>query len=64
MTRKPQKLSRAKQKRVSLKIAKLRREGDEPEQAAAKAYSMARAGRLTPKGGYLHVGRKRKRSSK
>jgi hypothetical protein len=45
----------------SEKISKLVREGYPQRQAVAISYSMKRAGRLTPSGGYRRVGRKRRR---
>jgi len=49
------------QKRISEKIAVLRREGKTGEQAAGEAYSMERSGRLRRGGKYIHK-RKSKRS--
>lgn len=48
---KRKKLSRPLQKKASMKIAKLIREGYEPDQAAAIAYQMARAHKIGPRGG-------------
>ena len=50
------------QKRISEKIAVLRREGKTGEQAAGEAYGMERSGRLKRHGVYKHVGKKSKRS--
>jgi hypothetical protein len=47
----PPKLGRAAQKRISKKIAKLRREGYSAKQAAAIAYKYERSGKLGPRGG-------------
>ena len=44
---------------ISRKIAILVREGKDPKQAAAIAYSMKRAGRLGQHGEYRRVGRRR-----
>lgn len=49
--RKP--VSKAGQKRVSAKIAKLRREGKTASEAAGAAFGMERTGHLGPKGGYV-----------
>jgi len=38
----------------------IRVEGDDPETAYAKAWSMYRAGRLTSKGKYIHVKKRKK----
>jgi len=51
-------LSPELQARVSRKIRLLRREGKPADVAAAIAYSMARAGRLTARGGYKRVRRR------
>jgi hypothetical protein len=48
-------------KRISEKIALLRREGKTAEQAAGEAYGMERAGRLGRGGKYHRVKRKGKR---
>jgi hypothetical protein len=50
-----------KRSAISLKIAKLVREGKTPKQAAGEAYGMKRAGRLTKRGGYRRVGRKKRK---
>lgn len=49
---KRKRLRKSVHKRVSTKIAKLRREGKSEKQAAAIAFSMARRGKLGPHGGY------------
>ena len=46
-------LTREQQRRASLKIGKLRREGIKAPQAEATAISMAANGQLGPRGGYL-----------
>jgi hypothetical protein len=50
-------------KRISEKIALLRREGKTAEQAAGEAYGMERAHRLGRHGVYHRKGRKSKRQS-
>lgn len=61
-SRSPQRVSkgvqRAQRSQISSKISKLRHEGKPQEQAVATALSMARAGRLGPRGGYRRVGRR------
>jgi len=54
---------RAKNKRVSEKIEKLRLEGKTPEAAMGAAYGMERSGRLRRHGVYVHKrgGRRRAR---
>lgn len=54
---------RAKNKRVSEKIEKLRLEGKSPEQAQGAAFGMERSGRLRRHGVYIHKrgGRRRGR---
>lgn len=50
---------------VGNKISHLRHEGVAEDQAVAEALSMKRAGRLTPEGGYIRAGkRKRKREGR
>lgn len=44
--------NRVIRKAISTKIRKLRHEGDPAKQAVAKALTMARAGRLGPRGSY------------
>jgi len=44
-----------------MKISKLRHEGVSEKQAVAEALNMKRAGRLTKRGGYRRVGRKRRK---
>jgi hypothetical protein len=46
-------------KRISEKIALLRREGKDAKQAAGEAYGMEREGRLRRHGKYVHKGRKK-----
>jgi hypothetical protein len=58
---KRKKAGREDQKKVSEKIALLRREGKDPKAAAGEAYGMLRAGRLGRHGAYRHVGRKGRR---
>lgn len=50
--------------RVSQKISRLVHEGKPQKQAVATALSMQRAGRITKGGGYRHVGRGGRRSSR
>jgi hypothetical protein len=57
------KRKRADQKKVSEKIAVLRREGKTGKEAAGEAYGMLRSGRLGRHGHYRHVGRHRRRRS-
>lgn len=45
-------VTKAGQRRVSRKIAKLKREGKTTKEAAGAAYGMEREKRLGPKGGY------------
>lgn len=52
------------QKKISEKIAVLRREGKTGEQAAGEAYGMLREDRLRRHGKYRHVKRKSKRHSR
>jgi hypothetical protein len=47
-----------KKSRVSMKISKLRHEGEPQDQAVATALNMERSGRLTKRGGYRRVKRK------
>lgn len=47
-------------KRISEKIALLRREGKTAEQAAGEAYGMERSGRLKRGGKYVHKREKRR----
>jgi hypothetical protein len=47
------------QKRISEKIALLRREGKTAEQASGEAYGMERSGRLRRGGKYVHKKGKR-----
>lgn len=55
---------RESQKRISSKIALLRREGKTAEEAAGEAYGMERSGRLRSGGRYVHVkGKRRARKS-
>lgn len=54
------KVSKQGQRRVSEKIGVLRREGKEPDQAAAMAYSMERSHRLGEQGEYRRVGTRQK----
>jgi hypothetical protein len=53
------KRKRNDQRKVSEKIAVLRREGKSGKEAAGEAYGMLRSGRLGRHGRYRHVGRKR-----
>lgn len=46
---------------VSRKISKLRHEGEPEDKAVATALNMERKGRLTKRGGYRRVGRKKRR---
>ena len=56
---------KGKNKRISDKIALLRREGKDAKQAAGEAYGMEREGRLGEHGHYKRVGSKsKKRKSK
>ena len=50
------------QKRISEKIAVLRREGKSADEAAGAAYGMERSGRLGRHGKYRHVGRKHRKN--
>jgi hypothetical protein len=61
---KRKKLGREAQKRVSAKIALLRREGKTAEEAAGAAYGMERSGRLGSRGTYRRVGRRTKRKQR
>jgi len=58
---KREKVSSGGQRRISAKIAVLRREGKTAAEAAGAAYGMERAGRLGERGVYRHVGRKSSR---
>jgi hypothetical protein len=48
-------------KRISEKIAVLRREGKDAKEAAGAAYGMERAGRLRRHGKYVHKRKSRRR---
>ena len=48
--------------RVGKKISTLAHEGVEAPQRVAMALNMERKGRLTPSGGYIRAGSKRRRS--
>ena len=63
MTGKREKLGHEGQKRVSEKIAVMRREGKTAKEAACAAYGMERSGRLGKGGTYRRVGRRTKRRS-
>ena len=57
---KRKKISRGEpQKRVSEKIGKLRREGEDPKKAEAMAINMERAGRLRRGGRYVRKGKRK-----
>lgn len=54
-------MNKKKRSAVSIKIAKLVKEGKTPKQAAGEAYGMQKEHRLTKSGGYRRAKRKARR---